>query len=85
MNLECDNFIHNSLEAIRSSRLKIVHHWSGEIGDGTHGRISVDRDAFYSLGGYDESFYPMGYQDTDFLNRALGLSLIHISEPTRPY
>lgn len=71
MNLDCDNFIHNSLEAIRSSSLKILHHWSGEIGDGTRGRISVDRDIFYSLGGYDESFYPMGYQDTDFLNRAL--------------
>ena len=47
----------------------MLHQWSGISKDGTYGRISCHRDTFYQLGGYDESFLPMGYQDHDLMMR----------------
>lgn len=38
-------------------------------GDGSYGRIASKRELFHRLRGYDESFYPMGAQDTDLLLR----------------
>ena len=45
------------------------HQWSGNIGDGSYGRIGLPRRLFAKLGGYDESLLPMGYQDADLLWR----------------
>ena len=47
----------------------VFHQWSGISKDGTYGRISYSRETFFQLGGYDESFYPMGYQDHDIIMR----------------
>ena len=45
---------------------------SGEAG--TYGRIMIDRTLFSKLGGYDESFHPVGCQDTDLIYRVLACS-----------
>jgi glycosyltransferase involved in cell wall biosynthesis len=37
---------------------------------GVFGRLSVFREDFLALGGYDESFRGFGFDDTDFFNRA---------------
>lgn len=73
VNLDCDNFIGDAVTAIREhfdQGCQLLHLWSGVYGDGTYGRIAVVRELFYALGGYDETFYPMGYQDVDFIHRA---------------
>lgn len=73
MNLDCDNFIHDTLDLVRgpfSRGVKAIHLWSGAGRDGTSGRIVVERNVFYRLGGYDESFYPVGFEELDLLRRA---------------
>ncbi|HTB79580.1 MAG TPA: glycosyltransferase family A protein [Opitutaceae bacterium] len=82
VNLDCDNLIGDAIQIIRdyfSQGCQALHLWSGVFGDGTYGRIAILRKLFYDLGGYDESFYPMGYQDTDLLKRAsaLGIPALH--------
>jgi len=74
VNLDCDNFIGEStlalIEAHFLSGGRVLHMWSGEMGDGTGGRIAIASDLYHRLGGYDEAFHPMGYQDFDLLARA---------------
>jgi len=72
-NLDCDNFINNACAVIRhhfADGVQVLHLWSGTFGDGTCGRVAIARDSFYALGGYDEAFDPMAYQDRDLLHRA---------------
>jgi predicted glycosyltransferase involved in capsule biosynthesis len=83
VNLDCDNFIGEATQLIRAGfapDVDVIHLWSGERGDGSCGRVAISRDAFYRLGGYDESFHPMGYQDMDILERARarGMKLLRI-------
>lgn len=61
----------------------LVHVWTGEWLDGTCGRIAITRDAFRKLGGYDESFEAVGYQDLDLIERAraAGLKVRTIRRP----
>lgn len=69
--LDGDNFLTKSdLEKIQEvARLNIAcHQFTGNY-DGSRGRVGVPKDIFKSLGGYDESMLPMGYQDADFVNR----------------
>ena len=75
VNLDADNVIGNTyIETIQQHYLRsplTVHHaWSGDFGDGTCGRIAMARELFRLLGGYDESFHPMGFHDLDLINRA---------------
>ncbi len=37
---------------------------------GTEGRIVLSKENFMNLGGYDESFLPIGHEDHDLINRA---------------
>jgi glycosyltransferase involved in cell wall biosynthesis len=72
LNLDCDNRIGEALDEIResfTSDVGALHLWSGCYGDGTCGRIAIRRELFYNVGGYDESFRPMAYQDEDLLER----------------
>jgi hypothetical protein len=46
---------------------------------GTFGRICLSRYWFYRLGGYDESFLPIGHQDADLVWRAKAMGLRHVS------
>ncbi len=74
-NLDCDNYtgklggLHVIKLFEKYGKQTILHQWSGIHKDGTYGRISCHRDAFLKLGGYDESFLPMGYQDHDLIMR----------------
>lgn len=82
VNLDCDNFIGDMIEAICAhfqTDIQVLHLWSGTFMDGTFGRIAIDRKAFYDLGGYDESFHPAGHQDVDVLERAKakGMTVLH--------
>lgn len=73
VNLDCDNFIGDAADVVRdytARGARLVHLWSGLHQDGTYGRIGLVRELFHALGGYDEAFQPMGYQDTDLLQRA---------------
>lgn len=73
VNLDCDNFIGDAVDVVSrffSEGCKVLHMWSGTHRDGTCGRIALDRQAFYDIGGYDEGFHPMGYEDIDLLKRA---------------
>lgn len=73
MNLDCDNYIGSAAEILKNyfdNGCQALHLWSGVNRDGTGGRIALSRDLFYKVGGYDETFLPMGYQDYDLLARA---------------
>lgn len=59
-------FVRDTIEA---DTLAIVHAWTGDWLDGTCGRLAVHRDLFERVGGYDESFEPIGVQDLDFRDR----------------
>jgi predicted glycosyltransferase involved in capsule biosynthesis len=72
MNLDCDNRIGEAVTEIRdafTASIGALHLWSGRYGDGTCGRIAIRRELFFNVGGYDESFRPMAYQDEDLLER----------------
>jgi hypothetical protein len=44
---------------------------------GTFGRICIPRYWFYRLGGYDETFAPIGHQDQDLIWRAKAIGMEH--------
>ena len=71
MNLDCDNWIADAIRAIKTelTATRDVLHLSSGLGDGTFGRIIVRRSLFFQFGGYDENLHPMGYQDSDLLER----------------
>lgn len=75
-NLDCDNFtgknggsaVFNIFE--QNKDIYCIHQWCRqEWFSGNYGRISFRREIFEKMGGYNESFQGMGYQDTDILNR----------------
>ena len=75
-NLDCDNYtgknggrfvIESLANAIRPS---ILWQWTGIRGDGTLGRISLTKDLFLALGGYDEEFGASQWHDRDLVMRA---------------
>jgi hypothetical protein len=86
-NLDCDNFIGDAPDIVKlhfSRGVTLLHLWSGMFQDGTCGRIAVDKRLFYALRGYDESFYPMAYQDRDLINRAIASGAIVLHRPGPP-
>ena len=91
VNLDCDNFTGKRggnfiLKKFNScQKSMILHQFSGFWGDGTCGRISLLKKHFLKLGGYDESFEPMGYQDIDLLVRANKLGLKYVKESNSNY
>jgi hypothetical protein len=88
VNLDCDNFIgKNGDELILNTFLEngdniIISQTNNIVSSGNGGRISITKNNFIQLGGYDESFYPMGYQDYDLIERAnvFGLKYININK-----
>jgi glycosyl transferase family 1/glycosyl transferase family 7 (putative galactosyltransferase) len=78
VNLDGDNWaagIDTPLRHAVAATPKLVFHAYNGCNDGSFGRIALERDSFYRLGGYDESFEPMGYQDEDLLQRAKRVGL----------
>jgi hypothetical protein len=73
MNLDADQRVLDAADVLRrhlGHGVELLHLWNRVKGEGTYGKIAITRELFYRLGGYDESFYPMGYQDEDLLRRA---------------
>ena len=88
VNLDCDNYIGKDGADILIDKFKnkgeniIISQTSQIYGSGTAGRISLTKKNFIKLGGYDEQFYPMGYQDTDLIERAVrfNIKFIHLNK-----
>lgn len=83
VNLDCDNYTGYEggqfvIERFVNNRMDIVlHQYGGNRYDGSYGRISVLKKHFYTIGGYDESFEPMGYQDKDLFMRLEAAGLLY--------
>ena len=88
VNLDCDNFIGNKGDELILNIFSenedniIISQTNNIVSSGNGGRISISKDNFIKLGGYDESFYPMGYQDYDLIERAkkFGLKYINVNK-----
>ncbi len=86
-NLDADNFITPSdIQAIQKAADLGLHCWQfsqGNRDDGSFGRIGIPADLFRQIGGYDETFLPMGCQDIDLLNRLVALKQkrAHLNPP----
>lgn len=81
VNLDCDNYTGRfGGKFVIKNFMKygvgiVTHQFSGEYGDGTYGRIGLSKLLFNRIGGYDESFQPMGFQDSDLIQRAKFIGL----------
>ena len=88
VNLDCDNYIGENGDTLIINIFKengdniIISQSNYKLGSGNAGRISLTKSNFLILGGYNEYFYPMGYQDPDLINRAVkyGLKLIKLNK-----
>jgi hypothetical protein len=85
VNLDCDNYTGPwggadlmKTFAVLGNRC-IVHQFSGKNRDGSYGRIAVANEYFKMIGGYDESFDPMAFQDNDLIDRLMKLGLKYVS------
>jgi len=91
VNLDCDNFTGiNGGDYVMKTVAQhgdqcVIHQFSGIYGDGSFGRIAVQRKYFDWIGGYDESFDPMGHQDYDLIGRLVKIGLKYISRPDNRY
>lgn len=80
VNLDCDNFTgylggQYIIRQFIEKKDIICHQFSGILHDGSFGRISVLKKYFDCIGGYNESFEPMGFQDFDLINRLIRFGL----------
>ena len=84
-NLDCDNYTGyrggRYLIDLFCENKNIITHQYNSIDDGCYGRISVLKKYFEKIGGYDENFEPMGYQDIDLIMRLklLGLKYLRLN------
>ena len=75
VNLDCDNFTGENggevlIDIFEDEKIVAVHQFcESDWLDGSYGRISIRKEIFHELGGYDESFLNMGFQDTDLVKR----------------
>lgn len=92
VNLDCDNFtgIKGGDYVARIFRKygvdnTFLHMWTGDWGDGTHGRMAVSKKNFRELGGYDEGLEPFGGDDRDFARRAKAMGLKRVRRKEKKY
>lgn len=90
-NLDADNFITPETIAIVERVFGAdpdvcLHNGDVHAMAGTCGRIALTSQRWQELGGYDESFLPMSWQDIDLLNRAraIGLHYQNVRAGVRP-
>ena len=80
VNLDCDNYTGYLggqfviRQFLKNARI-VLHQFSGDPIDGSYGRIAVLKKYFDCIGGYDESFESMGFQDADLIIRLLKIGL----------
>jgi len=89
--LDCDNytglnggeFVINQFE--KNNYKCILHQFNWNSQNGNFGRIAITKSKFNELGGYDQSFLPMGYQDWDLIKRAEAVGTTYINAPDGEY
>lgn len=72
-NLDADNFIvKDDIESVLMGSRKNLpsHQFTGDLTDGTYGRIGLPSKTFFEIGGYDEGLLSMGFQDRDIILRS---------------
>lgn len=82
-NLDADNFVTGATltsvtRIFGADARAVLHNWSWNFTDGTSGRIALHREQWMRLGGYDETFLPMGVQDIDLLYRCRAAGLRYV-------
>ncbi|WP_304066849.1 glycosyltransferase family A protein [Pedobacter glucosidilyticus] len=82
VNLDCDNFTGVDgasfvIKLFENNSKIILHQASNNPLDGSFGRISILKKYFIGIGGYNENFNPMAYQDTDLILRAVEFGLLY--------
>ncbi len=88
VNLDADNSnsgMRRAIDRCFASGDAVLQMDDGARGDplrGTFGRIAIPRYWFHRLGGYDESFAPIGHQDQDLIWRAKAMGLRHVRART---
>lgn len=91
VNLDCDNYTgYNGgrfviRQFVKHGEKIVLHQYGGDIYDGSYGRIGLMHSFFLQVRGYDESFAPMAYQDTDLINRLCLLGLTYKLIPNTKY
>lgn len=82
VNLDADNTNIEMKERILKHKNKkcLIYFAVEQVWD-TYGRIAIEKNSFYEIGGYDESFMPMGFQDVDLVLRSHYYGVEYISEP----
>ena len=87
-NLDADNFLTSrDRELIRAASAtgRGCRQNTGDLRDGTPGRIGLQREAFYEIGGYDEGLLGSLVQDFDIIVRAeaAGHRFVRLPPPER--
>ena len=82
VNLDCDNYVgflggQFVIRHFIENQNIVFHQFKGDIYDGTYGRISLLKEYFELIGGYDESFEPLGNEDVDLISRLKAIGLIY--------
>ncbi len=86
VNLDCDNYTgylggQFVIRQFLQNRDIVLHQFSGDLDDGSYGRVGMLKKYFKAIGGYDESFEPMSYQDVDLIERLKQLGLKYHLKP----
>lgn len=77
-NLDVDNFLGSIIDKIQALNYSgiccLVYR------KGLFGRIGCNKEIFKQLGGYDETFLPAGYHETDLMNRSkfINYNYVHV-------
>ncbi len=90
VNLDCDNFTGPNGGAFVINHFldfsdDIVLHQAYEFIHGSFGRIAMRREFFHAVGGHDETFKPMLYEDIDLINRMIAQGLKYVHAPDEEY
>lgn len=91
VNLDCDNYTGSGggrfvyEQFIKATQEIVLWQFSKVKEDGSFGRIALTKELFYALGGYDESFLPMGYQDNDLMERARAMGAMLVRKTDSVY
>ena len=82
VNLDADNFNFEINDRIQKHKnKKFIMSFCDQKNWDTVGKIAIEKNDFYAIGGYDESFMPMGFQDVDLIFRGREIGLEYLIEP----
>ena len=76
VNLDCDNYVGEGGAKYVIDQFEknddgiVLHQFTGKDQDGSFGRITMTKAVFHDIGGYNQEFLNMGYQDWDIIHRA---------------